>query len=79
MYAASTRGTDAGAAPDDPAADEAAFAQRITAARTSRGLPPLDGAGDLTAVARNHAAQLARDRRIADAEQARAEQPAFAS
>lgn len=50
----------AGASAQNPGADEAAFATRVNAERTSRGLSRLPAASDLIVVARRHAAEMAR-------------------
>lgn len=51
--------------PDPPGPEaEAGFVKRIAAERVERGLPELRLAGDLTEVARRHAARMAADGRL---------------
>ena len=49
----------AAAGPEDPASDEARFVQLVNAARASAGVAPLTVDGELTALARDWAAQMA--------------------
>jgi hypothetical protein len=52
------------ASTSNPAADESGFVARVDGERTGRGLGALGVAGDLVAVARRHAAEMARRGRV---------------